>query len=472
MQLVRANADDVDFSTPNAVDPANDFLTGVDGALPDPPGLGRHLRLRPAQRLRAAEGGARREDPARGRPHEPALVLAAARRTAPSTCAGTWPRRRAGVLATASSGPPACSRRRTRPPTPGTSSAAKQHLHRRDRRAPRDARPRVGRRRAAAARRARRPIPPPAAPTRRSSACASASSSPPRAAPTDGLVGESQKQVFVHDDPDLVAGMPARRSRARARRARSSPTSCPAAARRWCSPPTTGASTCCAPTGPTSPGFPVRTRPVSWWVNGPTAQADDIGAARGAIGVGAPGDRRPERRRLARHRGRRPRGPRVRVGPLRPRAARVRPRAHEPGVLAGLAGRPGLQQPHQARLRRLARRPPTSTATTSPSSSAPRWTATSTPGTATARRWPASRCSSSTRTRCRRSTRRRTRSRSRPTAACGDGGELVTHAGGGRPQRRRPARDRGRRAGGVRRAVQRAGVRRDRRARRATRAST
>ena len=62
---------------------------------------------------------------------------------------------------------------------------------------------------------------------------------------------------------------------------------------------------------------------------------------------------------------------------------------------------------------------PTSTATTARGSRSwpPRWTATSTPGTTTARRCPASRCSSSTRPRSPRSTPRRTRSRSTRTPA-------------------------------------------------------
>ena len=72
MQIVRTSADDIDFSTPTAVDPANNFGTPSGspllrhGPLPDHAGLGRHLRLRPHQRLRDAEGGARPAHPARG----------------------------------------------------------------------------------------------------------------------------------------------------------------------------------------------------------------------------------------------------------------------------------------------------------------------------------------------------------------------------------------------------------------------
>ena len=82
MQIVRATADDIDFSTPNAVDPANNFGTSTGGLIdtvryPTDAGLGRDVRLRPHQRLRDGEGGPRRAHPARGRHH---------RRRAGSTC--------------------------------------------------------------------------------------------------------------------------------------------------------------------------------------------------------------------------------------------------------------------------------------------------------------------------------------------------------------------------------------------------
>ncbi|MEJ7582591.1 MAG: S8 family serine peptidase [Acidimicrobiales bacterium] len=61
------------------------------------------------------------------------------------------------------------------------------------------------------------------------------------------LQGEHQKQLFVHDDPDLVEGYPQRVAGAR-RRARCSPTSTVARATSSSSPPTTVGSTPIAPT--------------------------------------------------------------------------------------------------------------------------------------------------------------------------------------------------------------------------------
>ena len=232
---------------PNAVDPANDFLTGATVRYPST----RRAGTRPTATAGSTPTSSSRRCATRGsRPRPTSRARAGSRcsrRTAPSTCAATSPRPRRRVLVPRRVGrrAAAAGASRRRHVARGRRQAAP---HRRRPTAPRHAGPRVGRRRArrrvGPARRSARPV----APTRRSSACGSASSSPPRAAPTDGLVGESQKQVFVHDDPDLVAGYAARRPGrghvepgVRRPRARRRP-------RRWCSPPTTVASTCCAPT--------------------------------------------------------------------------------------------------------------------------------------------------------------------------------------------------------------------------------
>ena len=73
MQIVRSTADDIDFSTPERGRSGQQLRHAQrqpdprHGALPEHRGLGRHVRLRPRQRLRDAQGGARRT-PARPRP--------------------------------------------------------------------------------------------------------------------------------------------------------------------------------------------------------------------------------------------------------------------------------------------------------------------------------------------------------------------------------------------------------------------
>ncbi|MBK5287762.1 MAG: VCBS repeat-containing protein [Acidimicrobiia bacterium] len=105
--------------------------------------------------------------------------------------------------------------------------------------------------------------------------------------PTAGLIGESQKQVFVHDDPDLMAGMP--------RRIRGAGTSSPVF---YDLEPGGGQEMILATDDGTVhayrsdqselPGFPVRTGVAPYWVTGRTALEDGIAPARGAIMVGAP----------------------------------------------------------------------------------------------------------------------------------------------------------------------------------------
>ncbi len=104
---------------------------------------------------------------------------------------------------------------------------------------------------------------------------------------TDGLRGESQKQVFVHADPDLVAGMP--------RHVAGSGTSSPVFADLE---PGGGAEMVLATDDgrihayradmSEIPGFPVRTDRTPYWVRGWTSVVDGIPPTRGAVMVGAP----------------------------------------------------------------------------------------------------------------------------------------------------------------------------------------
>ena len=147
MQLVRANADDVDFSTPNAVDPANDFLTGSTVRYPTRPGWDAtdgYGRLNAYELLKAVRDA---EDPARGGSHQPALVRAAAR---PRHRRPPRPRRRSPrrcVLV-----PGRVGRRRPAAGVPRHRRVARGRRegapHEADRRPPRHPRPRVGRGRA------------------------------------------------------------------------------------------------------------------------------------------------------------------------------------------------------------------------------------------------------------------------------------------------------------------------------------
>ena len=104
---------------------------------------------------------------------------------------------------------------------------------------------------------------------------------------SNGLVGESQKQLFVHDDPDLVPGMP--------RRVAGSGTSSPVFVDLE---PGGGAEMVLATDDgrihalradmTELPGFPVRTDPTPYWIRGWTSVAEGIAPTRGAVMVGAP----------------------------------------------------------------------------------------------------------------------------------------------------------------------------------------
>ncbi|MEP6624141.1 MAG: VCBS repeat-containing protein, partial [Acidimicrobiia bacterium] len=105
--------------------------------------------------------------------------------------------------------------------------------------------------------------------------------------PTNGLRGESQKQVFVHDDPQLVAGMP--------RRVAGSGTASPVFAdlepgggQEMVLATDDGRIHAYRADMTELPGFPVKTDIAHYWVRGWTSLADRIAPARGAVMVGAP----------------------------------------------------------------------------------------------------------------------------------------------------------------------------------------
>ena len=120
MQIVRATADDVDFSTPNAVDPANNFGTPTGGLLdtvryPTTPGWDATFGYGRVNAYEMREGGARRAHPARGRHRRRRAGSTCCRRTGTVTVTGRVAAAARDVATTtASSGRPACSRRRTR----------------------------------------------------------------------------------------------------------------------------------------------------------------------------------------------------------------------------------------------------------------------------------------------------------------------------------------------------------------------
>ncbi len=104
---------------------------------------------------------------------------------------------------------------------------------------------------------------------------------------TDGLRGESQKQVFVHDDPQLVTGMP--------RRVAGSGTSSPVFAdlepgggQEMVLATDDGRIHAYRSDMTELPGFPVKTDVTHYWVRGWTSLADGIAPTRGAVMVGAP----------------------------------------------------------------------------------------------------------------------------------------------------------------------------------------
>ncbi len=106
--------------------------------------------------------------------------------------------------------------------------------------------------------------------------------------PGDGLQGVAQKQVFVHDDPDLASGYP--------RRVAGAGTASPVFADldgksgdELIVATDDGTVHAYDPRGHDIAGWPVRTPEAAWWPHGsPTAQADRIAPVRGQIGGGGP----------------------------------------------------------------------------------------------------------------------------------------------------------------------------------------
>jgi len=104
----------------------------------------------------------------------------------------------------------------------------------------------------------------------------------------DGLRGEMQKQVFVHDDPDLVGGFP--------RRVDGVGGASPAftdvdgdGAVELVLGTDDGTVHAWRADGTEIDGFPIRTDVSSWWPTGsPTAAAEGIEAHRGTVGLGGP----------------------------------------------------------------------------------------------------------------------------------------------------------------------------------------
>ena len=105
--------------------------------------------------------------------------------------------------------------------------------------------------------------------------------------PTRGLRGESQKQVFVHDDPDLVRGMPQRVAGA----GTASPVFAdlaPGGGQELVVATDDGAVHVRRADGKELPGFPVHTRPAPYWIRSWAAAYAGITAPGGAVMVGAP----------------------------------------------------------------------------------------------------------------------------------------------------------------------------------------
>jgi hypothetical protein len=285
LQLVRATADDIDFSTPNAVDPANDFLTGTTVRYPSREGWDAthgYGRLNAYELLKAVRDARIPPEadltsprwfsvlPARG------TVDVRGRVAAPRAPAYSY-----RVEWAAGVQPPAY------PATDAWHVAGGQdHLT-----APLDGHLATLDLAAVAAALGGATGPPTDAATGRSEeekfSVRIRVVVRAEGGPTTRLTGESQKQVFVHDDPDLVAGMPAAVRGA----GTASPVFAdiePGGGQEMVLATDDGRVHVMRADGSEVRGFPVRTPRVRWWIEGATARADRIPAARGAIGLGAP----------------------------------------------------------------------------------------------------------------------------------------------------------------------------------------
>ena len=253
----------------------------------------------------------------------------------------------------------------------------------------------------------------------------------------DGLTGEMQKQVFVHHDPDLVAGMPVKVPGA----STSSPRfvdllgdghhGAAAGHRRRRDPR--------LPLGhDRAARLPAAGRRVALVADG-LAHGDGRSHPHPSrrLRCGRAGGGRPVPRRPPRDRGHRPRRQGLRV--VRHRSAPGHHVGRTPPTRA--TTRPTrTSSTGPSRSSPARRRWATSTATASWRSWPRPWTATSTPGTATARRWPASRCCWSTRPRCPSVDPVSHEVTFTPSSGVGEGGELVATPtvadvnGDGRPE--------------------------------------
>ena len=270
MQLVRATADDIDFSTPNAVDPANDFGTSTGGLLdtvryPTTPGLGRHRSATAGStRTRSLKAVRDGRIPPEADLTSPALVRRAAGARHRRRCSGRVAAPRADApTTTASSGRPASSRRRI----PATDAwhvvgAGAATCTSRDRRACSRSLDLASGRGRAARRRHRRAGRSRDGPARRGAVQRAGARRRHRPRRRRRRARRASRRSRCSCTTTRTSS---RASRAvstvrRARRARCSPTSTAGGGRRaGRSRPTTAASTCYGANGTDIPGWPVRT---------------------------------------------------------------------------------------------------------------------------------------------------------------------------------------------------------------------
>ncbi len=295
MQVVRATADDIDFSTPNSVDPANNFGTPTGSPLVDtvryPSRKGwdatfGYGRINAYEMLKAIRDARIPPEAMIDGPSWFAVLPTTG--TVPVTGHVAAPRATTydyEVQWAPGLQPPAYPATDT-----WTSIGGGTGLSRSQGRHARDARPRAGGRRAA--RRRRRALrstrPTRTGPPRSASRFGCGSWSPRTAGASDGLSGEMQKQVFVHDDPDLAPGFP-----------KTIPGSSSSSPRfvdllgdgrtELLVATSDGVLHAYLPDMTELPGFPVATDPSPWWPTG-SASAAAAGARQpgGSFLLGAP----------------------------------------------------------------------------------------------------------------------------------------------------------------------------------------
>ncbi|HYI62061.1 MAG TPA: DUF4214 domain-containing protein [Acidimicrobiales bacterium] len=294
MQLVRASADDIDFSTPNAVDPANNFGTPTGNPLidtvryPTRPGwdaIHGYGRINAYELLRAVEAEAIPPEAMIDGPHWfdllPTSGSVAVTGTVSAERATSYDYRVEWAPGVQGPAHPGTDTWTTVAEEEGLTTARSGTLATLDLAAVAAALPGDG-------------TGPPVDPNDRDRPDEERFSVRLRVVvtahggPGDGLEGEMQKQVFVHHDPDLVEGYPARIEGAGAP-----------------SPSFTdvdgdgttelvlgtddGDVHAWRPDGTELAGFPLRTAPSPWWPSGSaTAAADDVVPLRGGLMLGGP----------------------------------------------------------------------------------------------------------------------------------------------------------------------------------------